>query len=67
MSVTELKKKLKEKWSVDEEFQRLIFQGKVMSDENSLFDYRVNLNDVVQLWRREPLADRTNQDVSPVA
>ena len=33
MSVTELKKKLKEKWSVDEEFQRLIFQGKVMSDE----------------------------------
>ena len=33
-----------------------------MRDEDTLFDYRVNMNDVIQLWRRESPAGHSNQE-----
>ena len=34
--------------------QRLIYKGKQLNNENSLFDYSVNLNEVIQLWKMAP-------------
>ena len=45
------------RFDVEENLQRLVFKGKLMNNSNTLFDYGVNLNDVIQLWRKEPLAD----------
>ena len=34
---------------VEEDLQRLLFKGHSMRDEDTLFDYGVDMNDVIQL------------------
>ena len=50
---------------VEKSWQRLIYKGKQLSDENTLFDYSVNINEVIQLWKMKPIApvkDQENKD-----
>ena len=48
------------RFDLDQKHQRLIFKGKQLEDDHTLFDYGVNMNDVIQVWRRAVLADQTN-------
>ena len=48
------------RFDLPEELQRLVFKGKQLKDDHTLFDYGVNLNDVIQVWKKTPLADKTN-------
>ena len=47
---------------VEKSWQRLIYKGKQLSDENTLFDYSVNINEVIQLWKMKPIAPVENQE-----
>ena len=47
------------RFGIEEDLQRLLFKGHSMRDEDTLFDYKVNMNDVIQLWRRESLTDHS--------
>ena len=47
---------------MDSSLQRLFFKGKQLNENNTLFDYGVNYGDVIQLWKREPLADISNHE-----
>ncbi|XP_068081324.1 E3 ubiquitin-protein ligase UHRF1 [Anabrus simplex] len=48
-TVEELKAKVFESLSVEPSKQRLFYRGKQMEDGYKIFDYNINLNDVVQL------------------
>ena len=50
------------RFDLPEELQRLVFKGKQLKDDHTLFDYGVNLNDVIQVWKKTPLADQTNYE-----
>ena len=50
------------RFDLPEELQRLVFKGKQLKDDHTLFDYGVNLNDVIQVWKKAPLADQTNYE-----
>ena len=50
------------RFDLPEELQRLVFKGKQLKDDHTLFDYGVNLNDVIQVWKKTPLADETNYE-----
>ena len=43
--------------------QRLIYKGKQLSNDNTLFDYSVNLNDCIQLWVMKPAPVKDKDDV----
>ena len=45
----------KEMMKVGKELQRLFFQRKQMDSAYSLFDYNVQVNDMIQLMVRQPL------------
>ena len=54
-----------DRMDVEKSWQRLIYKGKQLSDENTLFDYSVNINEVIQLWKMKPIApvkDQENKD-----
>ena len=38
-----------------------VLKGKFLTNNETLFDYSVNLNDMIQLWKREPLADQRSK------
>ena len=42
---------------VDLPCQRLFFRGKQLEKEQTLFDYSINDNDVIQLMIRQPLVE----------
>ena len=43
-----------------ENLQGLIFNGKELHNDHSLFDYGVNMNDVIQVWKKAHLAEQTD-------
>ncbi|XP_050425724.1 E3 ubiquitin-protein ligase UHRF1-like [Adelges cooleyi] len=49
MVVKEFKKLVEEKCNVSPDKQRLFFAGKQLEDQYRLFDYNININDVIQL------------------
>ncbi|XP_070787994.1 E3 ubiquitin-protein ligase UHRF1 [Pituophis catenifer annectens] len=51
--VEELRQRIHEVFRVLPDRQRLFYRGKQMEDGHSLFDYSVNLNDIVQLLVRQ--------------
>ncbi|KAG8127020.1 hypothetical protein E2320_022099, partial [Naja naja] len=51
--VEELRQRIHEVFRVVPDRQRLFYRGKQMEDGHSLFDYSVNLNDIVQLLVRQ--------------
>ncbi|XP_073485733.1 E3 ubiquitin-protein ligase UHRF1-like [Aquarana catesbeiana] len=51
--VDELRLRIQEVFGVEMERQRLFYRGKQMEDGHTLFDYSVNLNDIVQLMVRQ--------------
>jgi len=65
LQVKELKDMIKERMDVEIDHQRLIFKGKQLSVENSLFDYGVNLNDCIQLWvmKNAPIKHLQDQSI----
>ena len=40
--------------------QRLFYRGKQLENEQTLFDYSINVNEVIQLMERQPLAETTH-------
>ena len=54
--IAELKIMIKEKMEVGGQ-QTLYYRGKPLDDENTVFDYDVKLNDIIQMMVRPPLAD----------
>lgn len=45
---------IKEKTDVETTHQMLLFKGKILVDGQTLFDYNINLNDMIQLMVRPP-------------
>ena len=50
------------RFDLAQNLQRLIFKGKQLHNDHNLFDYGVNMNDVIQVWKKAPLADQTNYE-----
>ena len=48
---------------VDLPCQRLFFRGKQLENEQTLFDYSINVNDVIQLMIRQPLVETQSENV----
>lgn len=55
---------LKEKWSIEEGMQKLFYRGKLLEDGYKLFDYNVNLNDVIQLMIKQNVNDRKENEAT---
>ena len=45
-----------------ENLQGLIFNGKQLHNDHSLFDYGVDMNDVIQVWMNAHLADQPDYE-----
>ena len=65
-TIEELKSKVKDKMGVELSCQRLFYRGKQLEDKNSLFDYSVNVNEVIQLMVRQPLEETRGQENIPI-
>ena len=48
---------------VDLPCQRLFFRGKQLENEQTLFDYSINVNDVIQLMIRQPLVETQSENI----
>ena len=48
---------------VDLPCQRLFFRGKQLENEQTLFDYSINVNDVIQLMIRQPLVEKQSENI----
>ena len=48
---------------IDLPSQRLFFRGKQLENEQTLFDYSINVNDVIQLMIRQPLAETQSNNM----
>ncbi|XP_050541918.1 E3 ubiquitin-protein ligase UHRF1-like [Daktulosphaira vitifoliae] len=57
MVVKEFKKLVEEKLKVKPDLQRLFFAGKQLDDQYRLFDYNININDVIQLMKKVIISD----------
>ncbi|XP_037089793.1 E3 ubiquitin-protein ligase UHRF1-like [Pollicipes pollicipes] len=55
-TVDQFRKLVEDELDVAPECQRLFFRGKQMEDGHTMFEYDVNVNDVIQLMVRQPLA-----------
>lgn len=55
--VEELRDMIKSKMEVEPGQQRLFFQGKQLEDQNTMFDYNLKVNDIIQLMVRQPLGE----------
>ncbi|XP_075217787.1 E3 ubiquitin-protein ligase UHRF1-like [Lycorma delicatula] len=51
--IEELKLKIEEELEIAVDKQRLFFRGKQLENDHTLFDYAINLNDVVQLMVKQ--------------
>ncbi|XP_062268939.1 E3 ubiquitin-protein ligase UHRF2-like [Platichthys flesus] len=68
--IESLRLKIQEIFNVGPQHQRLFYRGKQMEDGQTLFDYNVGLNDIVQLLIRsqtDPPDSPVPQDLSGVA
>ena len=48
---------------IDLPSQRLFFRGKQLENEQTLFDYSINVNDVIQLMIRQPLVETQSNNI----
>ena len=48
---------------IDLPSQRLFFRGKQLENEQTLFDYSINVNDVIQLMIRQPLVETQSNNM----
>lgn len=55
--VKEMKSQIEDTLEVPRDKQRLFYKGKQLEDQYSLFDYNVNLNDVIQLMIKAEVQD----------
>ena len=62
LPISELKEMIEKKMDVEKSWQRLIYKGKQLNDTNTLFDYSVNINEVIQLWKMKPIAPVKDQE-----
>ncbi|XP_001945737.1 E3 ubiquitin-protein ligase UHRF1 isoform X1 [Acyrthosiphon pisum] len=62
----EFKKLVEEKFNIKPENQRLFFAGKQLEDQYRLFDYSINVNDVIQLMVRAAVAESNSPKKSKV-
>ncbi|XP_015367414.1 PREDICTED: E3 ubiquitin-protein ligase UHRF1-like [Diuraphis noxia] len=62
----EFKKLVEEKFNIKPENQRLFFAGKQLEDQYRLFDYSINVNDVIQLMVRTAVAEINSPKKSKV-
>jgi len=62
-TVSEVKEEIMKKMKVGHQSQKLFFMGKELEDNFSLFDYSVKVNDLIQLFVRQPLAEHKSQNV----
>jgi len=60
----EFKKLVEKKFNVKPENQRLFFAGKQLENQYRLFDYSINVNDVVQLMVRETVSNNESLKIS---
>jgi len=58
--VEDLRNMIKDKMDVDPANQRLFFQGKQLEDGHTLFDYNLNVNDIIQLMVRVQPIEETS-------
>ena len=66
--IGDLKTMIEEKLSVKRHHQRLIFRGKQLSEDNTLFEADVDLNSVIQLWEvKAPLPPPSTSKDCPCA
>jgi len=63
-SVEDLRDMIKAKMDVEPSAQRLFFQGKQLEDKHTMFDYNLNLNDIIQLMVRQPLSEIQESNLS---
>jgi len=56
-SIKDVRLLVQEKMNVEPKMQRFFFQGKQLEDDYSLFDYNVQVNDIIQLMVRQPLGE----------
>ena len=47
--ISELKKEIEDEFDIKKGKQRLFFRGKQLEDDATLFDYGINLNNVIQV------------------
>jgi len=59
-TIEELKAKILDRLGVSVACQRLFYRGKQLENEQTLFDYSINVNEVIQLMERQPLAETTH-------
>nr|XP_018914523.1 PREDICTED: E3 ubiquitin-protein ligase UHRF1-like [Bemisia tabaci] len=57
ISVENFRKEVEKAFDVPCDKQRLFYRGKQLEDEHSLFDYNVNVNDVIQLMVRQAVPE----------
>uniref|UniRef100_A0A1B6LJB4 RING-type E3 ubiquitin transferase n=1 Tax=Graphocephala atropunctata TaxID=36148 RepID=A0A1B6LJB4_9HEMI len=60
--VQELKKLIESNLNISPDKQRLFFRGKQLEDEYSLFDYNINVNDVVQIMEKVSVSTADKQE-----
>ncbi|KAK4320574.1 hypothetical protein Pmani_008578 [Petrolisthes manimaculis] len=56
-SITEFRALVQEKMDVAPHRQRLFFRGKQLEDGHTMFDYNLNINDVIQLMVKQVLSE----------
>lgn len=67
-SIQDFRAMVEEKLNVAKERQRLFYRGKQMEDGYSMFDYNININDVIQLMVKPVLSEsNTNTPTKPVS
>ena len=52
-----------DRMEIDLPCQRLFFRGKQLENEQTLFDYSINVNDVIQLMIRQPLVETQSENI----
>jgi len=55
--VEDLRDMIKNKMAVEPAQQRLFYQGKQLENGNTMFDYNLKVNDIIQLMIRQPLGE----------
>lgn len=63
--VEELREMIKTKMDVEPIQQRLLFGGKQLEDDHTMFDYNLKINDIIQLMVRQPLGELQTNNLPP--
>lgn len=63
-TVVDFRDMIMEKMKVKPEQQRLFYQGKQLENENTLYDYNIKVNDVIQLMVRQVLGESQSENLT---